>query len=118
MTSVLYSPDGHFLSEAAHGTVQKHYYKYLKGEKVSTNPTAIIFAWTAALRRRGMLDGAEELVQFSNALERAVKQTIEAERVMTADVAKVSEKPVNKVVCTEDFLTAVKANLDKMFKKF
>jgi isocitrate dehydrogenase len=118
MTSVLYSPDGHFLSEAAHGTVQKHYYKYLKGEKVSTNPTAIILAWTAALRRRGMLDGIEELIQFSNALERAVKQTIEADRVMTADVAKFSEKPVNKVVCTEDFLTAVKANLDKMFKKF
>ncbi len=118
MTSMLYSPDGYFLSEAAHGTVQKHYYRYLKGEKVSTNPTAIIFAWTAALRRRGIIDGIEELVRFSNALEMAVKQTIEADRVMTADVAKVSEKPVNKVVCTEDFLNAVKANLDKMFNNF
>ncbi|MEM3719368.1 MAG: NADP-dependent isocitrate dehydrogenase [Candidatus Bathyarchaeia archaeon] len=118
MTSVLYSPEGHFLSEAAHGTVQKHYYRYLKGEEVSTNPTAIIFAWTAALRRRGELDGMEELVQFSQGLEKAVKQTIEVDRIMTADVAKVSEQPVEKVVSTEDFLKAVKANLDKIFSKF
>jgi len=117
MTSVLYSPQGHFLSEAAHGTVQKHYYRYLKGKEVSTNPIAIIFAWTAALRRRGELDGIEELVRFSKCLEKAVRQTIETDRIMTPDVAKVSEKPVEKVVSTQDFLTAVKANLDKIFNK-
>lgn len=114
MTSVLFSPDGHFLSEAAHGTVQKHYYKHLRGEKTSTNPTAIIFAWTAALRRRGELDGNRALVEFAGKLENAVKLTIERDRVMTADVAKVSEPPVHAVVCTEEFIEAVKQNLNRL----
>lgn len=118
MTSLIYSPEGHFLSEAAHGTIQKHYYRYLKGEKTSTNPTAIVFAWAAALRRRGELDGIEELVKFSQGLEKAVRQTIEVDRIMTSDVAKISETPVNIVVSTEDFLTAVKNNLDKIISKF
>ncbi|MCS7095915.1 MAG: NADP-dependent isocitrate dehydrogenase [Nitrososphaerota archaeon] len=114
MTSALFSPEGHFLSEAAHGTVQKHYYKHLKGEKTSTNPTAIIFAWTAALRRRGELDGNSALVEFACKLENAVRLTIERDRVMTADVANVSEPPVHAVVCTEDFIEAVKRNLNRL----
>ncbi|MCS7115027.1 MAG: NADP-dependent isocitrate dehydrogenase [Nitrososphaerota archaeon] len=114
MTSVLFSPEGHFLSEAAHGTVQKHYYRHLKGEKTSTNPTAIIFAWAAALRRRGELDGIKELVEFASKLERAVKLTVERDRVMTADVAKVSEPPVRSAVTTEEFIVAVKKNMEKL----
>jgi isocitrate dehydrogenase len=111
MTSVLFSPEGCFLSEAAHGTVQKHYYRHLKGEKTSTNPTATIFAWTAALKRRGELDGIRELVEFAGKLEAAVKLTIEKDRVMTADVARVSEPPINCTVSTEEFIEAVKRNL-------
>ncbi|MEM2994451.1 MAG: NADP-dependent isocitrate dehydrogenase [Candidatus Bathyarchaeia archaeon] len=114
MTSVLFSPEGYFLSEAAHGTVQKHYYRHLKGEKASTNPTAIVFAWTTALRRRGELDGLKELVDFAGKLETAVKLTIERDRVMTGDVAKVSEPPINCIVNTEEFIEAVKRNLEKL----
>jgi isocitrate dehydrogenase len=114
MTSILFSPEGHFLSEAAHGTVQKHYYKYLKGEKTSTNPTAIIFAWATALRRRGELDDIRELVKFAGKLETAVKLTIERDRVMTIDVAKVSEPPIKGVISTEEFIEAVKRNLEKL----
>lgn len=116
MTSVLYSPEGYFLSEAAHGTVQKHYYKYLKGEKTSTNPTAIIFAWTMALRRNGELTENKELSAFADKLERAVKKTIEDDRIMTNDVANVSEPPINKIVNTEEFIEAVKLNLEKLLK--
>ncbi|MEM3704164.1 MAG: NADP-dependent isocitrate dehydrogenase, partial [Candidatus Bathyarchaeia archaeon] len=83
MTSSLLSPEGHFLSEAAHGTVQKHYYRHLKGEETSTNPTAIIFAWAAALKRRGELDGIRELAEFASKLEKAVKLTVEEDRIMT-----------------------------------
>jgi isocitrate dehydrogenase len=114
MTSALFSPEGHFLSEAAHGTVQKHYYKHLRGEKTSTNPTATIFAWAAALRRRGELDGSKELVKFAGKLENAVKLTIERDRIMTADVAKVSEPPINHIASTMEFIEAVKRNLEKI----
>ncbi|MEM1538987.1 MAG: NADP-dependent isocitrate dehydrogenase [Candidatus Bathyarchaeia archaeon] len=114
MTSVLFSPEGHFLSEAAHGTVQKHYYRHLKGEKTSTNPTAIIFAWSAALKRRGELDGIRELVEFALKLEKAVKITIEKDKIMTADVARVSEPPVKSIATTEEFIMAVKKNLEKL----
>jgi isocitrate dehydrogenase len=117
MTSLLFSPEGHFLSEAAHGTVQKHYYRHLKGEKTSTNPTAIIFAWTAALKRRGMLDGVKELTEFAITLEKAAKLTIERDRIMTVDVARVSEPPVNNVMSTEEFISAVKKNLDALLQK-
>ena len=78
MTSVLVSPDGKFEYEASHGTVQKHYYRYQKGEKTSTNPVALIFAWTGALAKRGELDGTPELVDFAKRLEKATLDTIEA----------------------------------------
>lgn len=118
MTSILYSPEGHFLSEAAHGTVQRHYYKYLRGEKTSTNPTAIIFAWTMALRRNGEVTDNEELSDFADKLEKAVKITIENDRIMTADVANVSEPPVNKIATTEEFIEAIKTNLEKLLKNY
>ncbi|MDH5806133.1 MAG: NADP-dependent isocitrate dehydrogenase [Candidatus Methanomethylicaceae archaeon] len=117
MTSVLYSPEGYFLSEAAHGTVQRHYYRYLRGEKTSTNPTAIIFAWIMALKRNGEITNNKELLDFTNKLEKAVKITIENDRIMTADVANVSEPPINKIVTTEEFIKAIKINLEKLIKK-
>ncbi len=114
MTSELMSPEGYYESEAAHGTVQRHYYRYLKGEKVSTNPTAIIFAWTRGLERRAKLDGNQDLYNFALKLEDAVKVTIERDRIMTQDVANVAESPVNAVVDTQSFISAVKTNLDKI----
>jgi isocitrate dehydrogenase len=112
MTSELLSPEGVYMAEAAHGTVQKHYYRYLRGEKTSTNPTAIIFAWSKGLRRRGELDGNRELMVFAESLEKAVKKTIEVDRLMTQDIARVSEPPANAVVTTEEFIDAVKKNLE------
>ncbi len=117
MTSELFSPKGYYESEAAHGTVQRHYYRRLKGEKTSTNPTAIIFAWTRGLRRRGQIDGIRELVDFAERLENAVKVTIEKDRIMTQDVARVSEPPINKIVTTEEFIEAVKNNLEKLMER-
>ncbi|MEM1658389.1 MAG: NADP-dependent isocitrate dehydrogenase [Candidatus Jordarchaeales archaeon] len=117
MTSELLSPEGYYMAEAAHGTVQKHYYKYLKGEKTSTNPTAIIFAWARGLKERGRRDGITELVAFSEKLEEAVRRTIEEDKVMTQDVARVAEPPVNAVVTTEQFIEAVKRNLEKILEK-
>lgn len=114
MTSELYSPKGYYMSEAAHGTVQRHYYKYLRGEPTSTNSTAIIFAWTCALRKRGELDGLPELIDFANKLETAVRKTIEIDRIMTQDVARISEPPVNKVVTSEEFIDAIGNNLKKL----
>lgn len=116
MTSVLFSPEGHFLAEAAHGTVQKHYYRYLKGEKTSTNPTAIIFAWAAALRRRGELDGIAELVDFSLKLEKATRVTLEGDMIMTEDVAKVSEPPAKAIVSTDEFIEAVKRSVERLIQ--
>lgn len=118
MTSELFSPEGYFESEAAHGTVQRHYYRYLKGEKTSTNPTAIIFAWTRGLKRRGYLDGIKELVDFAETLEEATKITMEVDGIMTQDVARVAEpETVKVVVTTEEFIDAVKRNLDKLIEK-
>ncbi|MGB9728897.1 MAG: NADP-dependent isocitrate dehydrogenase [Thermoprotei archaeon] len=117
MTSELFSPEGYYESEAAHGTVQRHYYRYLKGEKVSTNPTAIIFAWTRGLKRRGELDGITDLVEFANKLETAVKITIEDDKIMTQDVARVAEPPINAIVTTEEFIDTVKKNLEKLMSK-
>ncbi len=114
MTSELFSPKGYYMSEAAHGTVQRHYYKYLKGESTSTNSTAIIFAWSRALKKRGELDDNKELVIFASKLENAVKITIEDDRIMTQDVARVSEPPINRIVNTEEFIDAVKNNLEKL----
>ncbi|MGC8995100.1 MAG: NADP-dependent isocitrate dehydrogenase [Thermoplasmata archaeon] len=117
MTSELMSPEGYYLSEAAHGTVQRHYYRYIKGEKVSTNPTAIIYAWTRALKKRGELDKNDDLVNFSITLEKAVLKTIEDDKIMTQDMAKITEPPIDNYVDTEQFINAIKNNLEKMLKK-
>jgi len=114
MTSELFSPEGYYLSEAAHGTVQKHYYKYIKGEKVSSNPTALIYAWTRGLKRRGEIDGNKELVEFSETLEKAVIKTIEDEKIMTQDVARIAEIKDAKVVYSEEFIDAVQKTLNKL----
>jgi len=113
MTSVLVSPEGHYEYEAAHGTVQKHYYKHLKGEETSTNSMATIFAWTGALKKRGELDGINELVDFANKLEKSSIQTIE-EGVITKDLADLSEVKVKKVVNTETFLLEINKRLIAM----
>ena len=106
MTSVLVSPDGVYEYEAAHGTVQRHYYKHLKGEKTSTNSMATLFAWTGALRKRGELDGNSALMDFADKLERASIQTIE-EGVMTGDLASLSKLPNKTTVDTETFLKEI-----------
>jgi isocitrate dehydrogenase len=111
MTSVLVSPDGHYEYEAAHGTVQRHYYKHLKGEETSTNSMATIFAWTGALRKRGELDCIKELEEFADKLEAASLQTIE-EGTMTKDLALLAEGETN-IVNTETFLKEIKIRLDK-----
>lgn len=113
MSSVLISPHGYFEYETAHGTVQKHYYKYLKGEKTSTNSTAIIFAWAGALRKKGELDNIPELMEFADRLEKAVKETIETDGIMTGDLAKISDPPAKKVATTEEFIDAVDRRLKK-----
>jgi isocitrate dehydrogenase len=111
MTSVLVSPDGCYEFEAAHGTVQRHYYKHLKGEETSTNSMATLFAWTGALRKRGELDGIGELVDFADKLEAASIRTIE-EGVMTKDLVTLSDLPEKRSVNTENFLHEVKKRLD------
>ena len=113
MTSVLVSPDGTCEYEAAHGTVQRHYYKYLKGESTSTNSVATIFAWTGALRKRGELDQNVPLVSFANKLERATIETIES-GVMTGDLAPMSTLPHVQKVDTEGFLQAIRQRLDTL----
>ncbi|MBQ8974161.1 MAG: NADP-dependent isocitrate dehydrogenase, partial [Oscillospiraceae bacterium] len=111
MTSVLVSPDGKYEYEAAHGTVTKHYYKYLKGEKTSTNPIATIFAWTGALRKRGELDGLTDLTAFADRLEKACFDTLNA-GIMTKDLVNLVEPGVTvKQVTSEEFLDAIAANL-------
>jgi isocitrate dehydrogenase len=111
MTSVLVSPSGVFEYEAAHGTVQQHYYRWKKGEKTSTNPTALIFAWTGALAKRAELDGTPELADFAKRLEKAVLQTIE-EGKMTGDLAKfaANSSPV-KVLDSWEFIETVAEKL-------
>jgi len=113
MTSVLLSPEGYYEYEAAHGTVQRHYYKHLKGEETSTNSMATIFAWTGALKKRGELDEIKELVEFANKLEQASIQTIE-EGVITKDLAELSAVKEKKVVNTEKFLREVNKRLVAM----
>ncbi len=117
MTSELFSPEGYYLSEAAHGTVQKHYYRYIKGEKVSSNPTALIYAWTRGLKRRGEIDGNRELVEFSETLEKAVIKTIEDEKIMTQDVARIAEIKDARVVNSEEFIDAVQKTLNRLLAK-
>ncbi len=113
MTSVLVSPDGNYEYEAAHGTVQRHYYKYLKGEETSTNSVATIFAWTGALRKRGELDAIPELGQFADRLERAVIATIEGGK-MTKDLALITSLSDVTVLNSQDFIRAVRATYESL----
>ncbi len=113
MTSVLVSPQGYYEYEAAHGTVSRHYYKYLKGEKTGTNPIATIFAWTGALRKRGELDGIKELQEFADKLEKACIQTIEEGR-MTKDLAIIMTMENPTVLNSEEFIQAIRETLEKM----
>ncbi|MCR4720440.1 MAG: NADP-dependent isocitrate dehydrogenase [Lachnospiraceae bacterium] len=113
MTSVLVSPDGKYEFEAAHGTVQRHYYKYLRGEQTSTNSVATIFAWTGALKKRGELDGNTALVDFSEKLEKATVSTIES-GYMTGDLALISKlTDIHKCESLE-FIKAIRKNLEAM----
>ena len=111
MTSVLVSPDGNYEYEAAHGTVTRHYYKYLKGEKTSTNPMATIFAWSGALKKRGELDGLPELVKFGEALEAASLQTL-ADGIMTKDLCGLAEGITPTAVDSEGFIRAIRTRLE------
>lgn len=113
MTSVLVSPEGVYEYEAAHGTVQRHYYKHLKGEKTSTNSVATLFAWTGALRKRGEMDGLPKLCDFADKLEAATVKTIE-DGVMTGDLALLSDLPNKKKVDTEEFLLEINKRLLEM----
>ena len=112
MTSVLVSPDGNFEYEAAHGTVQRHYYKHLKGEETSTNSVATIFAWTGALRKRGELDGIPELAVFADKLEAATVKTIESGK-MTKDLALITSIENPTVLNSEEFIQTVREELEK-----
>ena len=113
MTSVLVSPDGNYEYEAAHGTVQRHYYKHLKGEETSTNSVATIFAWTGALRKRGEMDGNKELMEFADKLEKATLNTIESGK-MTKDLALITTIENPTVLNSKDFILAIRKNLEAM----
>ncbi len=110
MTSVLVSPEGYYEYEAAHGTVQRHYYKHLKGEETSTNSVATIFAWTGALRKRGELDGIQGLCDFADALEKACLSTIESGK-MTKDLALITSLEDVTVLSSEGFIKEIRKNL-------
>ena len=112
MTSVLVSPEGYYEYEAAHGTVQRHYYKYLKGEETSTNSVATIFAWTGALRKRGELDGNTALAQFADKLEKATIDTIEGGK-MTRDLSLLTTLKDVTILDSEGFIKAIRENLEK-----
>ncbi|MDE6662890.1 MAG: NADP-dependent isocitrate dehydrogenase [Lachnospiraceae bacterium] len=113
MTSVLVSPSGVYEYEAAHGTVQRHYYKHLKGEETSTNSVATIFAWTGALRKRGELDGNDALMQFADKLEKATVQTIESGK-MTKDLALITSLKDVTVLNSEEFIKAIRETFDRL----
>ncbi len=112
MTSVLVSPDGNYEYEAAHGTVTRHYYRHLKGETTSTNPIATIFAWTGALRKRGELDGNQELMAFADKLEKASLDVIESGR-MTKDLVGLWQGSEAVALSTEEFIKAIRAEMEK-----
>ena len=115
MTSVLVSPEGYYEYEAAHGTVQRHYYKHLKGEETSTNSVATIFAWTGALRKRGEMDNLLELGRFADALEAATLETIESGK-MTKDLALITSIPNPTALSSEGFIKAIRETLDQKLK--
>lgn len=115
MTSVLVSPEGYYEYEAAHGTVQRHYYNHLKGEETSTNSVATIFAWTGALRKRGELDGLADLQQFADNLEKACVETIESGR-MTKDLALITDLEHPTVLSSEGFIRAIREQLQKKYE--
>ena len=112
MTSVLVSPDGKYEYEAAHGTVTRHYYKYLKGEETSTNPIATIFAWSGAFRKRGELDNLPELVNYADQLEAACLDTLN-EGIVTKDLANLMEGVTPQVKNSADFMAAIRERLEK-----
>ncbi len=112
MTSVLVSPDGVYEYEAAHGTVQRHYYKHLAGEETSTNSVATIFAWTGALRKRGELDGNKELAAFADRLEKATVETIESGK-MTKDLALITSLKDVTVLNSQEFIRAIRERLEE-----
>ena len=112
MTSVLVSPDGDYEFEAAHGTITRHYYRYLKGEQTSSNPIATIFAWSGALRKRGEMDGNSALSDFAGKLEKACLDTIES-GVMTGDLSELCDRKDIKKVSSSEFIAAIRHNLEK-----
>lgn len=112
MTSVLVSPHGYYEYEAAHGTVQRHYYRHLEGKETSTNSVATIFAWTGALRKRGELDGNQQLMEFADKLEKATLSTIESGK-MTKDLALITSIRNPKILSSREFILAVKEKLQK-----
>ncbi|MBQ6253602.1 MAG: NADP-dependent isocitrate dehydrogenase, partial [Bacteroidales bacterium] len=112
MTSVLVSPDGNYEFEAAHGTVTRHYYKYLKGEETSTNPIATIFAWSGAFRKRGELDNLPELVSYADNLEAACLDTLN-EGLATKDLVNLMEGITPKMLTSAQFLAAIREKLEK-----
>jgi isocitrate dehydrogenase len=113
MTSVLVSPDGFYEYEAAHGTVQRHYYKHLKGEETSTNSVATIFAWTGALYKRGELDGNAQLCAFAKKLEEATLKTIESGK-MTGDLALITTLDNVQKLSSKDFILAIRETFDNL----
>lgn len=113
MTSVLVSPNGYYEYEAAHATVQRHYYRHLEGGETSTNSVATIFAWTGALRKRGELDGNQELAQFADKLEEATLSTIESGK-MTKDLALITSIENPTVLNSEQFILAIRETLDTL----
>ena len=113
MTSVLVSPSGVYEYEAAHGTVQRHYYKHLKGEETSTNSVATIFAWTGALRKRGELDNIKELQEFADKLEKATLKTIEDGK-MTKDLALITSLENVTVLNSQDFIKAIRETMEAL----
>lgn len=114
MTSVLVSPQGYYEYEAAHGTVQRHYYRHLEGKETSTNSVATIFAWTGALRKRGELDGNQKLEEFADKLEKATLSTIESGK-MTKDLALITTIENPTVLNSRDFILAIRESLEKCF---
>jgi isocitrate dehydrogenase len=112
MTSVLVSPEGNYEYEAAHGTVTRHYYKYLQGEETSTNPMATIFAWSGALRKRGEKDGLKDLMNFGDQLEAACFDTLN-EGICTKDLVNLMEGIEPKCVNSAGFIAAIRERLEK-----